>query len=59
METELECRTESQEAEITFVREQNELEIQKAKELSSIEVCGDGRGGGEANSKKELKTGMS
>jgi len=38
METELECRTQSQEAEIKFVREQNELEIQKAKELSSIEV---------------------
>ena len=52
METELECRTQSQEAEILFLREQNELEVQKAKELSGIEVCGDegleeeGGGGG-------------
>lgn len=38
LETELECQTQSQEAEIQFLREQNELEILKAKELSSIEV---------------------
>ena len=38
METELACQTQSQEAEIQFLREQNELEILKAKELSNIEV---------------------
>ena len=30
-----------QEAEIQFLKEQNELEISKAKELSEIEVCHD------------------
>ena len=38
LETELACQTQSQEAEIQFLREQNELEILKAKELSNIEV---------------------
>lgn len=40
-ETELECQTQAREAEIKFIREQNELEISKAKELSAIEVSGD------------------
>lgn len=39
-ETELECQTQAREAEINFIREQNELEISKAKDLSTIEVCG-------------------
>ena len=37
-ETELECLTNAREAEIMFNREQNELEVSKAKQLSSIEV---------------------
>ena len=39
-ETTLECQTQAREAEINFIREQNELEIVKAKELSAIEVSG-------------------
>ena len=35
---ELECQTNVREAEIQFMREQNELEIGKARELGSIEV---------------------
>lgn len=37
-ETELDCQTQAREAEINFVREQNLLEVSKAKELSTIEV---------------------
>ena len=37
-ETELQCQTQAREAEINFIREQNELEVSKAKELSVIEV---------------------
>lgn len=37
-ETELDCQTQAREAEIKFIREQNELEVSKAKELSTIEV---------------------
>lgn len=40
MTTELECQKNTREAEIQFLREQNELEISKAKELGSIEVLG-------------------
>ena len=40
-ETELECQTQAREAEIKFIREQNELEISRAKELSAIEVTGE------------------
>lgn len=40
MTTELECQKKAREAEIQFLREQNELEISKAKELGSIEVLG-------------------
>ena len=39
-ETELKCQTQAREAEIDFIREQNELEVSKAKELSVIEVRG-------------------
>lgn len=35
---ELECQNNAREAEIQFLREQNELEIGKAKQLGSIEV---------------------
>lgn len=38
MTTELECQKNVREAEIQFLREQNELEINKAKELGNIEV---------------------
>lgn len=37
-ETELKCQTQAREAEVNFIREQNELEVSKAKELSVIEV---------------------
>lgn len=37
-ETELDCQSQAREAEINFIREQNELEVSKAKELSIIEV---------------------
>lgn len=36
--TEFECQKNAREAEIQFLREQNELEITKARELGSIEV---------------------
>lgn len=38
MTTELECQKNVREAEIQFLREQNELEISKTKELGNIEV---------------------
>ena len=38
-EAELDCQTNAREGEIAFVREQNDLEIHKAKSLSNIEVC--------------------
>lgn len=38
-EAELECQTQAREGEIKFIREQNGLEVAKAKELSRIEVC--------------------
>ena len=38
-ETELDCQGQAREGEIKFIREQNELEVAKAKELSHIEVC--------------------
>ena len=38
-ETELECQVEAREAEVSFIREQNELEIEKAKALTQVEVC--------------------
>lgn len=37
-ETDLDCQSQAREAEINFIREQNELEVSKAKELSIIEV---------------------
>ena len=37
-ETELDCQSHAREAEINFIREQNELEVSKAKQLSIIEV---------------------
>lgn len=37
-ETELDCQSQARGAEINFIREQNELEVSKAKELSIIEV---------------------
>jgi major vault protein len=37
-ETDLDCQSQAREAEINFIREQNELEVSKAKELSVIEV---------------------
>jgi hypothetical protein len=36
METELDCPSQAREAEISIIREQNELEVSKAKELSVI-----------------------
>ena len=39
-EAELTSQTQAREAEIQFVREQNELEITKANELGKIEVNG-------------------
>ncbi|XP_019849395.1 PREDICTED: major vault protein-like [Amphimedon queenslandica] len=38
MEAELTCQTKMQEAEVQFLREQNELQIKRAKDLSNIEV---------------------
>ncbi|XP_019849373.1 PREDICTED: major vault protein-like isoform X1 [Amphimedon queenslandica] len=38
MEAELTCQTKMQEAEVQFLREQNELQIKRAKDLSKIEV---------------------
>lgn len=38
-ETELECQTQAREAEISFVREQNNLLVSKSKALSKVEVC--------------------
>ena len=40
MEAEVGSQTQAREAEIQFVREQNELEITKANELGKIEVNG-------------------
>lgn len=37
-QTELECQTQAREAENTFLREQNNLEVSKAKALSKVEV---------------------
>ena len=37
-EADLECQTQARESEVAFIREQNQLEILKAKELSGIEV---------------------
>ncbi len=37
-EAELSCQSQAREAEVSFIREQNQLEIAKAKELSDIEV---------------------
>ncbi len=37
-EADLGCQTQAREAEVTFIREQNQLEVTKAKELSNIEV---------------------
>lgn len=37
-EADLDCQTQAREAEVGFVREQNQLEVTKAKELSNIEV---------------------
>ena len=39
-ETQLECLVQAKDAEIAYLREQNELEVAKAKALSIIEVCG-------------------
>ncbi|XP_019849381.1 PREDICTED: major vault protein-like isoform X1 [Amphimedon queenslandica] len=38
MEAELTCQTKMQEAEVQFLREQSELQIKRAKDLSNIEV---------------------
>lgn len=38
-ETELECQTQAREAEVAFLREQNDLQVFKAKALSKVEVC--------------------
>ena len=53
-ETELDCQTHAREAEIKFIREQNELEISKAKELSTIEVRS-GQGSSENSLEVEKK----
>lgn len=37
-ETELGCQTQAREAEIAFVREQNNLLVSKSKALSTVEV---------------------
>lgn len=37
-ESELECQTQAREAEVAFLREQNQLEVSKAAALSSVEV---------------------
>ena len=37
-ESELECQTQAREAEVAFLREQNQLEVTKAAALSSVEV---------------------
>lgn len=37
-QTELECQTQAREAENAFLREQNNLEVSKAKALSKVEV---------------------
>lgn len=37
-EAELECQVEAREAEIAYLREQNELVVSKAKALSKVEV---------------------
>jgi len=38
-ETELSCQTAARDAEITFLQEQNQLEVARAKAMSSIQVC--------------------
>jgi hypothetical protein len=38
-QTELECQSQSREAENAFLREQNNLMVAKAKALSKVEVC--------------------
>ncbi len=37
-EADLDCQAQAREAEVGFTREQNLLEVTKAKELSNIEV---------------------
>ena len=45
LDTELECQERAREAEILFLRQQNELEVTRAKQLGAIEV-GRAVGGG-------------
>ncbi len=37
-ETELDCEIQAREAEIAFLREQNDLELQKSEALTGVEV---------------------
>ena len=37
-EAELDCQSQARDAEVSFMKEQNQLQIAKAKELSDIEV---------------------